>query len=143
MKYFMGRKTKTKKLLVDSCVWIALYDPNDRQHSKAVKVFENIQKSNQEIVVHALVAIETMSIMKYKKILGGDLEKVRVNLIDKRKSNYVSQMIVEPTKDNWKMLEDDNKMGLIDILLLDYCRKNNLELITFDKHLAETWKQGY
>jgi len=40
------------------------------------------------------------------------------------------------------LLEADNKMGLVDILLLDYCIKNNLELVTFDKHLDERWVRG-
>lgn len=137
----MARKLKIKKILIDSCVWIALYDLNDRQHNKAVHVFKKIETQQLEIVVHALVVVETLSIMKYKKILGEDLEKIRINLIDRQKNNYISQIIVEPTKDNWKMLEADNKMGLVDILLLDCCRKNNLELVTFDKHLAEIWRQ--
>jgi len=139
MKYFMGRKTKIKKILIDSCVWIALYDPNDRQHNKAIRVFKNIEKHQREIVVHALVVIETLSIIKYKKIVGNDLEQIRINLVDNRINNYVSQIIVEPDKNNWRLLEADNKMGLVDILLLDYCIKNNLELVTFDKHLDERW----
>jgi len=141
MKYFMGSKTKIKKLLIDSCVWIALYDPNDRQHSKAVNLFKQIEKHEQEIIIHALVVIETLSIMKYKKVLGQDLEKIRINLIDQQKNNYISQTTVDPAKSDWKLLEDDNKMGLVDILLLDYCKRNNLELITFDKSLDECWKQ--
>jgi len=139
MKYFMGRKTKIKKIIIDSCVWIALYDPNDRQHNKAIRVFKNIEKHQREIVVHALVVIETLSIIKYKKIVGNDLEQIRINLVDNRINNYVSQIIVEPDKNNWRLLEADNKMGLVDILLLDYCIKNNLELVTFDKHLDERW----
>jgi len=135
----MGRKTKIKKILIDSCVWIALYDPNDRQHNKAIRVFKNIEKHQREIVVHALVVIETLSIIKYKKIVGNDLEQIRINLVDNRINNYVSQIIVEPDKNNWRLLEADNKMGLVDILLLDYCIKNNLELVTFDKHLDERW----
>jgi len=142
MKYFMGRKTKIKKILIDSCVWIALYDPNDRQHNKAIRVFKNIEKHQREIVVHALVVIETLSIIKYKKIVGNDLEQIRINLVDNRINNYVSQIIVEPDKNNWRLLEADNKMGLVDILLLDYCIKNNLELVTFDKHLDERWVRG-
>jgi len=138
----MGRKTKIKKILIDSCVWIALYDPNDRQHNKAIRVFKNIEKHQREIVVHALVVIETLSIIKYKKIVGNDLEQIRINLVDNRINNYVSQIIVEPDKNNWRLLEADNKMGLVDILLLDYCIKNNLELVTFDKHLDERWVRG-
>jgi len=138
----MGRKTKIKKILIDSCVWIALYDPNDRQHNKAIRVFKNIEKHQREIVVHALVVIETLSIIKYKKIVGNDLEQIRINLVDNRINNYVSQIIVEPDKNNWRLLEADNKMGLVDILLLDYCIKNNLELVTFDKHLDERWMRG-
>ena len=138
----MGRKAKIKKLLIDSCVWIALYDPNDRQHGKAVNVFKNIERNKQEIVVHALVVVETLSIVKYKKILGRDLEEIRISLIDKRINNYVSQITVEPGKNDWKLLEANNKIGLVDILLIDYCRKNNLELVTFDKHLNECWING-
>jgi len=70
------------------------------------------------------------------------LEQIRINLVDNRINNYVSQIIVEPDKNNWRLLEADNKMGLVDILLLDYCIKNNLELVTFDKHLDERWVRG-
>ncbi|PJE66874.1 hypothetical protein COU93_01880 [Candidatus Shapirobacteria bacterium CG10_big_fil_rev_8_21_14_0_10_36_6] len=119
-----------------------MYDPNDRQHGKAVSVFKNIERNKQEIVVHALVVVETLSIIKYKKILGRDLEEIRINLIDKRKNNYVSQITIELGKNDWKLLEADNKIGLVDILLIDCCRKNNLELVTFDKHLNECWVKG-
>ena len=135
----MGRKSKIKKILVDSCVWIALYDTNDRQHSKAVRVFKNIEKKHLETVVHALVVIETLSILKYKKILGSDLKQIRINLVNDRIENCINQITLESDDNNWKLLEANNKMGLVDILLLNYCRKNNLELITFDKHLNDCW----
>ena len=36
---------------------------------------------------------------------------------------------------------EDNKMGLVDLILLDYCKKNKTDLVTLDKAMDEEWKK--
>ena len=139
MKFCMGKRVESHKILLDSCVWIALYDPNDRQHKKAVDLFKKIEKEDPTILVHRLVVIETLSILKYQRILGDDLKEIRMSLVDKRRDCCVGGLLEEFKNEEWKMLEEDNKVGLVDTLLLSYCRDNGLELISFDKALMKTW----
>ena len=79
------------KILVDSCVWIAFYDINDRQHDKAVDIFQKLQKKNIRPLVHLLVLIETLSILKYKRILKNNLKKIKISMLNNQIFDFVDE----------------------------------------------------
>lgn len=129
------------KILIDSCVWIALYDKNDRQHKKAVKLFEEIRKKQPKIIWHFLVLIETLSILKYKKFDINTLKKIRVQAFEAKNIKLISTVGIDLSLKVWGWFEEQNKLGLVDVVLLDYCVKNEVELVTFDKEMEEIWKK--
>lgn len=128
------------KILIDSCVWIAFYDVNDRQHNKAVDIFQKLQKNNIRPLVHLLVLIETLSVLKYKKILKNDLKKIKMSMLNSRIFDFINETKLDFNEKVFDKLYKDNKMGLIDLILLDYCKKNKIDLVTLDKAMDEEWK---
>lgn len=129
------------KILVDSCVWIAFYDINDRQHDKAVDIFQKLQRKNIKPLVHLLVLIETLSILKYKRILKNNLKKIKISMLNSQIFGFISETKLDFNEKIFVKLYEDNKMGLVDLILLDYCKKNKTDLVTLDKAMNEEWKK--
>ncbi|MFA6184572.1 MAG: PIN domain-containing protein [Candidatus Shapirobacteria bacterium] len=129
------------KILVDSCVWIAFYDVNDRQHDKAVDIFQKLQKKNDRPLIHLLVLIETLSILKYKRILKNDLKKIKISMLNNKIFGFINETKLDFDGKVFDNLYKDNKMGLVDLILLDYCKKNKVDLVTLDKAMNEEWRK--
>lgn len=129
------------KILIDSCVWIALYDPNDRQHEKAKDLFAKIENKNNIYVMHYLVLVETLSILKYKKIDVEIINKIRNNIFKSVEIEIINNVSLKLSEKMWGQFELPNKLGLVDVILLDYCLVNKYRLATFDKELDETWSK--
>lgn len=129
------------KALVDSCVWIAFFDINDRQHKKAIEIFQNLQEREVRPVVHLLVLIETLSILKYKGVLKKNLQKIKESMLNGQIFDLIDETKLDFNEKVFCKLYEDNKMGLVDLILLDYCEKNKLDLVTLDKAMSEEWKR--
>jgi predicted nucleic acid-binding protein len=127
------------KILIDSCVWIALYDPNDRQHKKAIDLFTKIKSKNNIYVMHYLALIETLTILKYKKIDIKVINKIRNIIFKSIDIEIVNNVSLNLSKKMWGKFELNNKLGLVDVILLDYCLTNKCRMITFDKELNGIW----
>lgn len=129
------------KTLVDSCVWVAFYDINDRQHYKAVNIFKKLQRENIKPLVHLLVLIETLSILKYKRILKNELKKIKTSMLNSQIFDFIGEAKLDINEKIFEKLYDDNRMGLVDLILLDYCKENKISLVTLDKAMEKTWKE--
>ncbi|MBI2465235.1 PIN domain-containing protein [Candidatus Shapirobacteria bacterium] len=130
-----------KKILIDSCVWIAFYDKNDRQHEKAVEYFEKNKEKQFLYVIHFLVLIETLSILKYKKFDPEILKEIRRHASGTEEIEIVKRGEINLSPKMWGLFETVNRLGVVDVILLDYCLKNNMEIVTFDVALNELWKK--
>ncbi len=129
------------KTLVDSCVWIAFYDINDRQHNKSVEIFQRLQRENIKPLVHLLVLIETLSILKYKRFLKNELKKIKTSMLNSQIFEFISETKLDINEKIFEKLYDDNRMGLVDLILLNYCKDNKIDLVTLDKAMEKTWKE--
>lgn len=129
------------KILVDSCIWVAFYDVNDRQHDKAVDIFQKLQRKNVKPLIHLLVLIETLSILKYKRILKNNLKKIKISMLNSQIFDFINETKLDFNEKIFIKLYEDNKMGLVDLILLDYCKKNKVDLVTLDKAMNEEWKK--
>lgn len=137
MRYCMEKN----KILVDSCIWVAFYDVNDRQHDKAVDIFQKLQRKNVKPLIHLLVLIETLSILKYKRILKNNLKKIKISMLNSQIFDFINETKLDFNEKIFIKLYEDNKMGLVDLILLDYCKKNKVDLVTLDKAMNEEWKK--
>ncbi len=129
------------KILIDSCVWIAFYDVNDRQHNKSVNIFRTLQRKNIKPLVHLLVLIETLSILKYKRILKNELKKIKTSMLNSQIFDFIGETKLDINEKIFEKLYDDNRMGLVDLILLGYCKENKIDLMTLDKAMDKAWKE--
>lgn len=132
---------KKNKILIDSCVWIAFYDVNDRQHNKSVDIFRTLQRKNIKPLVHLLVLIETLSILKYKRILKNELKKIKTSMLNSQIFDFIGETKLDINEKIFEKLYDDNRMGLVDLILLGYCKENKIDLMTLDKAMEKSWKE--
>lgn len=129
------------KTLVDSCVWVAFYDVNDRQHNKSVEIFQTLQRKNIKPLIHLLVLIETLSILKYKRFLKNELKKIKISMLNNQIFEFISETKLDINEKIFEKLYDDNRMGLVDLILLNYCKENKIDLVTLDKAMEKTLKE--
>lgn len=129
------------KTLVDSCVWIAFYDVNDRQHNKSVEIFQILQRKNIKPLVHLLVLIETLSILKYKRFLKNELKKIKTNMLNNQIFEFINETKLDINEKIFEKLYNDDRMGLVDLILLNYCKENKIGLVTLDNAMEKAWKE--
>ncbi|MFZ2152811.1 MAG: PIN domain-containing protein [Microgenomates group bacterium] len=128
---------KYSQKAIDSNVLVGVFLPDDRLEHKALEIFRKLGKGGFGIYVHPLVLIETLSILKYK---GG------VKLAIESKKTILSNFLTDNnmglvSESSEKYFEKYANIGMVDAILLDYCLKNKMELITLDKTLNEVWKR--
>lgn len=131
------------KILVDSCVWIALYDTNDRQHERAVGLFKKIKKDQVQIIVHFLVLIETLSVLKYKNFDLDTLKKIRRQIFETANIELINKGGIDLSPKGWARFEEKNKLGVVDAVLIDYCLKNKVGLESFDEEMQVVYKKFF
>jgi predicted nucleic acid-binding protein len=126
--------------LLDSNILYALYVDEDRLHSKAVKkIFELSKKKKSKLLIHPLVLIEILSLVKYRN----GIESALLVINDLSKINKYLK-IEEPiifTTEIYKIFEKYPRIGLIDASLINYCLKNKINLVTFDKEMEKIWNE--
>lgn len=126
--------------LLDTNVLYALYLDNDRLHSKAVeKILELSKIKKSKILLHPLVLIEILSLIKYRSGVES-VSLVMKDFDDVRKYLKIDEPIIL-TKKTYKIFEKYPRIGLIDASLIDYCVKNKVNLVTFDKEMDEVWRK--
>lgn len=126
--------------LLDSNVLYALYLDDDRLHTEAIKKILEISKNkNSNLLIHPLVLIEILSLIKYR---SGTKKAVFVieDLNNIKKYLKIDEPIILTTE-IYKLFKKYPKIGLIDASLINYCLKNKINLVTFDKEMNVIWKK--
>lgn len=130
-----------KKYLFDSSFIVALFNPNDSQHSKARKEYEKLQNKRNSFLLHPLVFVETVNVLKMK-VTQQILEKSQQLLLDPTYFHYEDVVLTYTSDDpSLSLFNKKNNLSLIDSTILYYCIEKNLNLITFDKDLASVYKR--
>ena len=89
--------------------------------------------------MHHLVIIETLSILKYKRFKPEILKKIKSHIFGSIETEIIKGSELNLSKKMWGWFEKVNRLGLVDVILLDHCLKNKMELTTFDKEMGEVW----
>lgn len=130
---------KNKNRLIDSSVVMALFNLEDRQHNKALKVFEEIKKEKLRVKICCITIIELISLMKYRKI--DHWQNYSEKLMD-GSLFYVDNAYFMETNDlSWKLILTENNIGMVDAIEIEHCIQNGEELISFDKKQNEIYRQ--
>lgn len=129
-----------KNYLLDSNVLFAIYTENDRLNVKAQEWLLKISKrKNIKILIHPLVLIETLTLIKYRS--GIESEKlVRKELFDPKKYLILEEQISLDVK-TIDIFEKESSIGIVDTMIIQYCLKNKIELVTFDIEMNNVWKK--
>lgn len=129
-----------KNYLLDSNIVYGLYDEQDRLHLRAIEEVNKLSKSGRAVIwLHDLVIIEVLTLIKYRQGLKAE-KAVKKELFDKNKYKQTEET-AKLTERSINIFEKVEKIGLIDAILIDYCLTNKIELVTFDKKMAEVSKK--
>jgi len=125
------------KVLLDSSVLIAFFNPKDSQHKKGVKAFKNLEEQEALLYLHPLVVVETLTVLK---------QRINIILLKEIESIIFNREIFERVefdlniRQNSQLIETFNKVkniSVVDAVLLMVSRELRLELLTFDFQLAK------
>lgn len=129
-----------KLYLIDSNVLYAIFVKEDRLHVETDKLLKRISKEHgSKLVVHPLVIIEVLSLIKYRA--GIVSEKLARKEIYNIKKYEVLDETINLTVKTINNFEKHENVGIIDMILIEYCLNNRIELLTFDKKMGEVWKK--
>ncbi len=123
------------KIILDSCVFIALYNESDEFHNEAISIFE-FYKDNI-ILISNYVIQEVATVLAYKFWK----QKADLFIDDIMNSNNIL-ILQSDTFEEMKFFKSINsKISFTDLSLLYLSIKQDSLLITFDKQLLNLYKK--
>ena len=129
-----------KNYLLDTNVLFAVYTEDDRLNAKAREILGEISKKHDiKLLLHPLVLVETLYLVKYRSGINGE-KIVRKELFDPKKYLILEETI-NLNSGIIKMFEKEPGIGVIDTMLIQYCLKNKVELVTLDREMENIWKR--
>ena len=119
-----------RKFYLDSDVWIAYFDEKDERHELAVKLFGEVIKNNDVILISKVHHIEMLNTGFHKQFekLKNKLFKIRVCI--GVKTEEIDKQIAY--RHNEKL-----RVGFGDCLHLQIAKRNKAIAVSFDKHWQE------
>lgn len=130
---------KNKNRLIDSSVVMALFNLEDSQHNKAIKVFADIKKEKLRVKICCITIIELISLMKYRKI--NHWQKYSEKLIDGSLFYVDNAYFMDVDDLSWKLTMQEKRIGMVDAIEIEHCIQNNEELISFDEKQNEVYQK--
>lgn len=126
-------------ILVDSSILVAFYNPKDSQHTAAVSLIEKLEKKSVRLVLHSLVVIESLTILRMR----ADKDKYHIcehhMLLSGSYNLIYIPYLPFPQSTAFRIFHENKDISLIDATLLDYCRREKKELLTFDKKMQAVY----
>jgi predicted nucleic acid-binding protein len=125
------------KIIVDSCVYIALIREEDSQHHLAESLFSTME--NAEIIVPDCVYMEVLNVLKSKTDLlrcGKFLQLIEY--LD----TEISFNNPEESESAGRYFFQQNQLSFQDCLLLATAKLKKADLLTFDKALQSAWNRA-
>ncbi len=120
--------------IIDSSVWVSLFLDFDTNHNKAIEIFENIWKS--KIVLPYCVINEVSSVLTYKwnKIIANNF----LTFIKNNEDIFIENNNIIEEIDFF--ISIDSKVSFTDLSVIKIASDFWLDLITFDKQMANIFK---
>jgi predicted nucleic acid-binding protein len=124
----------SRPFVIDSNVFISLYNEGDVRHADAVAVFEEIE--NNIFVVHPYVIQETATVLAYK--LG--LSVANEFLEDISGVFHITIPLVDVIHDIETFKRLRKKISFTDAVLIDLAKRMDAHLVTFDKDMLSLYR---
>lgn len=126
---------ESKDVIIDTSVWVSLFNDKDTNHTKAKKL---MQKFSYYQIMPDLIFYETITVLKMKTDL-----KTALDFTDFATDNrdIVIRLFYEDNRLLIDLVRDERfkDLSYTDTLLLHLSRKNTI--VTFDKELAKNIKR--
>lgn len=110
-------------ILVDSSVWIDFFKGGDKSFYVEVLLKRNIIQINDVVLAEIVPAL----ILKNQNTLVEILTSINAKPLDVFWPGIIDLQILN-------LKNGINKVGIPDLILLQHCLENNLELWSFDRH---------
>ena len=124
----------SKKIILDSCVWVAYFVSSDSLHRKALLLVSEIEEN--EIIVPEYVLLEVVTVLKAQKYHKQAKEFAK-RVVESEALLFSSQDLLN--KSLRKCFEKENsKLSFVDSALLALSKK--YKIISFDKALMKQLK---
>ena len=121
--------TKTKKIILDSSVFVAYLNENDNQHKKALEIFKNLDIN--KMFISEYVLLEVLTVIQ-NKVSKSHALKFKNFILDNFSDSILrSSDFFDDTLDLFGA--NSGNLSFVDVSLLVLSKK--YEVITFDKSL--------
>lgn len=133
---------KSKPVLVDSNVWVGLYNDQDSLHQRAQSAFQQLQSNDTQVIVTNFIIQEVFNIISLRSSQDKALAFYHLithhHLID---SVNIEDKIIACTirmvmKRNW-----GKPLGLVDYSILWLSQEFDCEVISFDEQLMKFYQE--
>ncbi len=125
---------KTKKVIIDSSVFIAYFNESDSQHKKALSVFKNLNV--EDVLISEYVLLEVLTVIQNKVSRKYALKLKDSILVNFSDSILRSGDFFSDTLDLFGV--NTGKLSFVDVSLLVLSKK--YEVITFDRNLKRAMR---
>ena len=121
-------------IILDSDVWIAFLNTQDSQHKKALKVFSQIEKSTDILVVPEYVVLEVVTVLR--RLVSAKMASLFIKTLTQDKYIHVLPSNLKLFKSACSATYNtaQPKLSFTDITLLELSHK--MSVTTFDRALA-------
>lgn len=122
--------------LCDSNVWIALLNPEDTQHEKALRRFEEAQGKGHQFFITNYIDVECISVLQRRQGFRASKEWIEFREeTPTLKMIFVDTLFHEDVIEFYLLLKDSH-LSFTDISLL-YLSKKGFSVMTFDHRLEK------
>lgn len=129
-------------ILIDANIFLSFFDQTEELHTQAVYLFESFQETGQRVILLDHVIQEIFTVFFYKKESTDALKFLSliksepyISIIDTSIPHLESAVALATHE------EFQPRLSCIDWLLLFCAKLWNVELLTFDRQLKNTWKK--
>lgn len=124
--------TKISRLFIDSSFFVALYNPLDNQHQKAIKIAKGLEGNKElEPIISNFIFSETVTILS-QKVSRRNAVAAGTKLSSGNSLIYINQLLEQKT---WEIFQkiDRKNMSFVDCSILAIMQLEGINsLLTFD-----------
>ncbi|MDP2090510.1 MAG: PIN domain-containing protein [Candidatus Gracilibacteria bacterium] len=121
--------------IIDSSVWVSLFLDFDINHIESKQIFEKL--GNSKIVLPYCVINEVSSVLTYKG--SKDISNNFLRFIKNNNDIFIENDNIFEEIDFF--IENNSKVSFTDLAVIKIAKDYLLDLITFDKQMANIYKR--
>ncbi len=123
-------------IVMDSCIWVALFSEKDSCHQKAYKIIENT--FIEDVIINEHIYAETLNVLRNKTS-----DKECSDFINLLRSHKID---LEPMEKEITTLANfiffhNQKISFTDSIIIAHAASTDSDFATFDFNLQKAWKK--